>query len=119
MKTVAVFIAGLILGLVLSFPIKVDDPTIKVVKEYEPIVRYKYEQQVVFNNPELLKNCYTSPIQIEPTFGKGYVEINAEDSCKQSIQRFDLEISQSSNWRFYIGVGAVGVIGGIIIARML
>jgi len=119
MKSTIIFLAGLIIGIGLSLPVKMDDPVIKVVKEYEPIVRYKYKQEIVFNDPELLKMCYSSIIQSDLTFGKGFVEVNSQDACKQSIQRFDIEVAQSNGWKFYIGVAAAGIITGIIIARQL
>ena len=117
-KSALLFLSGVILGFLLSYPIPADEPVIRVVKEYEPVIRYKFAQEKVLTDPELLKMCYTSAIQIEPTFGKGYVEIECQDACKQSLQRFDVSVSESGGWRLYVGIGIVGAATGILISKL-
>lgn len=119
MKQIAFFILGLACGLLFTLPVHTDDPTIKVVKEYEPIVRYKYKQEIVFNDPEMLKMCYSSVIQSELTFGKGFVEVDSQDACKQSIQRFDIEVAQTGGWKFYLGAGIVAGAGAVLVASKI
>ena len=110
------FLLGLIIGFILALPVEYDTTEIKIIKKYQPEIIYKYKKEFVYKNPEILTQCFDSPIIVDLKINKNFVDITAQDRCKKTKQRFDIKIKSEGNWKYYTGFSLLG--GALVYAAM-
>ena len=80
-----------------------------VVKEIEKPV-FTYIKQVDQNDIQALRDWYNSPLRLEHTVKGSDLFIRATDGTKQTDMT--LQISESTSYKVYFGVGAVCIAAG-------